>query len=138
MELPPFQPVSCPVPRCRGGSPRIDCRGREAGSTARPRSPTYTKKLKALATQPLATREQEFAEGRVGATLDVVVDREEVDDDGQHILIGRTRGEAPDVDPVVFLHLPEDSAVPPARVGEIRTCKVSGSFLYELEAVPVA
>jgi ribosomal protein S12 methylthiotransferase len=81
---------------------------------------------------------QAFAEGRVGTEVEVVVDREEVDDDGQHILIGRTRGEAPDVDPVVFLGQPQDGGVPPAQVGEIRRCRVSGAFLYELEAYPVA
>ena len=74
----------------------------------------------------------------MGTEVEVVVDREEVDDDGQRVLIGRTRGEAPDVDPVVFVGLPQATGVPPALVGEIRTCRVSGAFLYELEAYPVA
>jgi len=79
-----------------------------------------------------------FANSRVGTEVEVIMDRVEEDDEGNTVLIGRTRQEAPDVDPVVFVNLPEDPSVPAAEVGQIRKCMISGAFLFELEAYPVA
>lgn len=68
-----------------------------------------------------------------GVQIDVLVDG--VNEDGW--LFGRTQWDAPDVDPIVFLSDPQQG-VPPAQVGQLRRCKVSGTSLFDLEAYPVA
>lgn len=46
--------------------------------------------------------------------------------------------DAPDVDPIVFLSEPQDPAVPPAEVGQMRRVYVYNNSLFDLEAYPVA
>jgi ribosomal protein S12 methylthiotransferase len=74
------------------------------------------------------------AESLVGQELDVLVDG--YNEDGW--LIGRTQWDAPDVDPLVFLTEPEEgSGVAALQVGQLRRCKVIGTSLFDLEAMPV-
>eukprot|EP00959_Pyramimonas_sp_CCMP1952_P234043 4890858-Pyramimonas_sp.AAC.1 len=54
---------------------------------------------------------ERFAKRQVGAEVDVIVDRMEMDEEGQSVMIGRTRDSAPDVDPIVFISDPEDPQV---------------------------
>ncbi|KAK3280604.1 hypothetical protein CYMTET_11563 [Cymbomonas tetramitiformis] len=76
-----------------------------------------------------------FAESLVGKELDVLID---VEDEENGVLIGRTQYDGPDVDPHVFVQLPEDPDISPAQVGEIRRCRVTSNFLFDLEAYPIA
>jgi len=81
---------------------------------------------------------ERFADTCVGKEMEVIVDRIEEDEEGGRTMIGRTRDSAPDVDPIVFISDPEDPSVPTAQVGEIRKMKISGAFLFDLEAYPIA
>jgi len=75
-----------------------------------------------------------FAAGLVGREVDVLVDG--YDEDGA--LVGRTQWDAPDVDPIVFVGLPDPgSGVAPAEPGQMRRCLVTGTSLFDLEATPV-
>ena len=77
---------------------------------------------------------ERVAQARVGSVVDVLVDA--IDEEG--VFVGRTQLEAPDVDPVVFLH---DAGLPglePLAVGQMRRCKVVGASMFDLTAHPVA
>ena len=50
-------------------------------------------------------------------------------------LLGRTQWDAPDVDPLVFLSEAPEYA--PLEVGQMRRCRVVGTSLFDLEAVPI-
>lgn len=76
---------------------------------------------------------QDIAEQLVGQELDVLVDG--LNDDGW--MIGRTQWDAPDVDPIVFLHPPTNPSVAPAAPGEMRRCRVTSNSLFDLEAHPI-
>ena len=66
--------------------------------------------------------------------LDVLVDG--FTEDGE--LYGRTQWDAPDVDPIVFLAPPEEgSGLAALEVGQLRRCRVTGTSIFDLEAVPV-
>lgn len=74
------------------------------------------------------------AQALVGAELDVLVDGHT--EDGE--LYGRTQWDAPDVDNIVFMGQPaEGSGVAPPEVGQMRRCRVVGSSIFDLEAVPI-
>lgn len=77
---------------------------------------------------------EEAARALVGAELDVLVDGHTEDGD----LYGRTQWDAPDVDNIVFVGAPaEGSGVAAAEVGQMRRCRVVGSSIFDLEAVPI-
>ena len=63
--------------------------------------------------------------------VDVLVDS--ISEEGE--FIGRTCWDAPDVDPIVFLSEAADQE--PLQVGQLRRCKVTGSCVFDLEAVPI-
>jgi ribosomal protein S12 methylthiotransferase len=56
-------------------------------------------------------------------------------EDGE--IFGRTQWDAPDIDPIVFLAAPEEG-LPALEVGQMRRCRVVGTSIFDLEAVPVA
>ena len=66
--------------------------------------------------------------------VDVLV--EGYDQDGN--VVGRTQWDAPDVDPLVFLHQAAADRVLPLEAGQMRRCLVTGTSLFDLEATPVA
>jgi len=76
---------------------------------------------------------ERFSISRVGSVLDVLVDA--IDEEG--VFVGRTQLEAPDVDPVVFLHDAGLPGVEPLSVGQMRRCKVIGASMFDLTAHPV-
>lgn len=65
--------------------------------------------------------------------VDVLV--EGWDQDGN--VVGRTQWDAPDVDPLVFLHQAAADGLPPLEPGQMRTCLVTGTSLFDLEATPL-
>ena len=66
--------------------------------------------------------------------VDVLVDGWDADGN----LVGRTQWDAPDVDPMVFLYQGTDEKVAALEAGQLRRCLVTGTSLFDLEAVPVA
>jgi len=71
------------------------------------------------------------AAGKIGQTIDVILDRPVA---GQrHAWVGRSQGDAPDVDAAVYVTFPDRR---PA-VGQIVPCEVVGSRDYDLIAVAV-
>ena len=74
-----------------------------------------------------------FAESRVGQVVQVLVDS--IDAEG--VYIGRTSLEAPDVDPVVFLHDAGLPGVAKLAVGQLRSCLIDSCSLFDLTAHPV-
>ena len=89
--------------------------------------------LRALRRDQLVAQQQEisenFAQSRVGQTLDVLIDNFDEDMDAW---VGRTSLEAPDIDPVVFISEGGGQKIEP---GQMRKCKIVGSSLFDLEAV---
>lgn len=90
--------------------------------------------LRALRRDQLVAQQQEisenFAQSRVGQTLDVLIDNFDEDMDAW---VGRTSLEAPDIDPVVFIS--EEEGGQKIEPGQMRKCKIVGSSLFDLEAV---
>ena len=76
----------------------------------------------------------EFARSRIGSEEWVLIDREDPESPGSYL--GRTTREAPDVDPVVFVS-PPDAGLPPLAPGQLRKCRVTGSSVYDLDAIPI-
>ncbi|KAI3429616.1 hypothetical protein D9Q98_005702 [Chlorella vulgaris] len=74
-----------------------------------------------------------WAKTLVGREIEVLVDGHT--EDGE--IFGRTQWDAPDIDPIVFLAAPEEG-LPPLEVGQMRRCRVVGTSIFDLEAVPVA
>ena len=66
--------------------------------------------------------------GKVGRTMDVIVDSVEADS-----AVGRTRGDAPEVDGVVRIQDP----LPSLRPGDIVPVRITGSSDYDLSGKPV-
>ena len=66
--------------------------------------------------------------------VDVLV--EGWDQDGN--VVGRTQWDAPDVDPLVFLHQAGGDGALPLQPGQMRRCLVTGTSLFDLEATPTA
>ncbi|PSC67925.1 tRNA modifying enzyme [Micractinium conductrix] len=76
---------------------------------------------------------EEWAKTHVGQELEVLVDG--FTEDGE--IYGRTQWDAPDIDPIVFLTMDDGSPLAPLDVGQLRRCRVVGTSLFDLEAVPV-
>jgi ribosomal protein S12 methylthiotransferase len=77
---------------------------------------------------------EECAQSLVGKEIDVLIDGHT--EDGE--LYGRTQWDAPDVDNIVFIGSPAaDAQGCEAVVGEMRRCRVVGTSLFDLEAVPI-
>lgn len=77
---------------------------------------------------------EEWARGMVGKEIDVLIDG--ITEDGE--LFGRTEWDAPDIDNIVFLEMPDGvDGLEPLQVGQMRRCKVTGRSLFDLEAVPI-
>jgi ribosomal protein S12 methylthiotransferase len=75
----------------------------------------------------------QWNESRVGTVEDVIIDAALPDQDG--VWIGRTRGEAPDIDGIVYV-----SGVDPSQgvgVGSMVKCEVVASDGYDLIAAPL-
>lgn len=70
----------------------------------------------------------ELNEAKVGATLPVIIDREEED-----CYVGRTEFDSPEVDPEVFV-----SKSRKLKVGEIVPVKITGAMPFELIGEPVS
>lgn len=88
---------------------------------------------------------EDFAASRVGEEVDVLIDSvgvapdmgfDEGDGDGasEVVAVGRTMCEAPDIDPVVFVTLPEGVGLPPLEAGQLRRCRISNAITTDLEA----
>lgn len=75
------------------------------------------------------------ARAMVGKTLTVLVDS--YDDEQEGVLIGRTQGDAPDIDNVVLLTDSDDASVPPLEVGQLRSVLISDSITFDLVGHPV-
>lgn len=76
----------------------------------------------------------EWNESRIGSVEDVIIDSPLPDQDG--VWIGRTRGEAPDIDGIVYV-----SGVNPEQgigVGSMVRCEVVAADGYDLIAAPLA
>jgi len=76
----------------------------------------------------------EWNESRIGTVEDVIIDSPLPDQDG--VWIGRTRGEAPDIDGIVYV-----SGVDPEQgiaVGSMVRCEVVAADGYDLIAAPLA
>lgn len=75
----------------------------------------------------------EWAESRVGTTEDILIDAPLPEQDG--VWIGRSRGEAPDIDGVVYV-----SGVDPESdfgVGSLVECEIVAADGYDLVAAPL-
>ena len=68
----------------------------------------------------------ELLAAKIGSDADVIVD--EVSEQG---IVGRTKGDAPDIDGVIFLHQKDDFS--PVGVGDIVKARVTASDEYDLE-----
>lgn len=74
---------------------------------------------------------EDWARGMLGKEIDVLVDG--ITEDGE--IFGRTQWDAPDIDNIVFLEQGESAKQ--LEVGQMRTCRVTGRSLFDLEAVPI-
>jgi ribosomal protein S12 methylthiotransferase len=76
------------------------------------------------------TLQQQISEAKlakkVGKILDVIVD--EVEDNDR--IIGRTKGDAPEIDGVIYLHTDKEHTPKP---GDILKAKVTANDEYDLE-----
>ncbi len=75
----------------------------------------------------------QWNESRIGTAEDVIIDSPLPEQPG--VWIGRTRGEAPDIDGVVYVSGVDDSA--PIDVGDIVQCEIVASNGYDLVAAPL-
>lgn len=76
---------------------------------------------------------ENWAKSMIGREIDVLIDGHT--EDGE--LYGRSQWDAPDVDNIVFVEKPQDG-IPPAQVGQIRRCRITGNSIFDLEAVPIS
>ena len=75
----------------------------------------------------------EWNQSRIGDVEDVIIDSPMPDQDG--VWIGRTRGEAPDIDGMVFVSGMEDPQT--VEVGSILRCEIVAAEGYDLIAAPL-
>jgi ribosomal protein S12 methylthiotransferase len=75
------------------------------------------------------------AQAMVGRIVEVLVDTHDNEQEG--VLVGRTQGDAPDIDNVVLLTNSEDKNVPPLKVGQLRSVLISDSITFDLVGQPV-
>ncbi len=76
----------------------------------------------------------EWLQQRVGTTEPVIIDSPLADQPG--VWIGRTRGEAPDIDGVVIVSGVDESMT--VSVGDLIDCEIVAADGYDLIAVPIA
>ena len=76
----------------------------------------------------------EWNESRVGNAEDVIIDSAMPDQEG--VWIGRSRGEAPDIDGVVYVSGVDKNS--PIQVGDIVRCEIVAADGYDLVAAPLA
>ena len=74
------------------------------------------------------------ARQQVGQTLDVIIDRQSAE--REDVWIGRTQGDAPDIDCAVYVTAPGSSAVRPLT-GRIVSVEIVAASGYDLAGVPV-
>ncbi len=74
----------------------------------------------------------DWNESRIGTMEDILIDAAVPDQPG--VWMGRSRGEAPDIDGVVFVSGDDDSNL---RVGQIRRCEIVVASGYDLVAAPL-
>lgn len=75
----------------------------------------------------------ERGQSRVGTAEDVIIDAEVPDQPG--LWIGRSRGEAPDVDGVIYISGADEES--PVELGQIRRCEIVAADGYDLIAAPL-
>ena len=75
----------------------------------------------------------ERGQSRVGTAEDVIIDAEVPDQPG--LWIGRSRGEAPDVDGVIYVSGADEEH--PVEPGQIRRCEIVAADGYDLIAAPL-
>ena len=75
----------------------------------------------------------EWNESRVGGAEDVIIDVAVPDQPG--LWIGRSRGEAPDIDGVIYVSGADEER--PIEIGEIRRCEIVAADGYDLVAAPL-
>jgi len=75
----------------------------------------------------------EWNESRVGNTEDVIIDAPLPEQEG--VWIGRSRGEAPDIDGVIYVSGVDDANG--IRVGDIVKCEIVAADGYDLVAAPL-
>ncbi|MEM9644243.1 MAG: 30S ribosomal protein S12 methylthiotransferase RimO, partial [Planctomycetota bacterium] len=77
----------------------------------------------------------EWNESRVGSIENVLIDAEVPDQPG--LWMGRSRGEAPDIDGVVFVSSPPNSSGAGLEVGKMVRCEIVMANGYDLVAAPL-
>ncbi len=75
----------------------------------------------------------EWSESRVGTIEDVIIDAPLPEQQG--VWIGRSRGEAPDIDGIVYVSGVEESSA--LGVGDIVKCEIVAADGYDLAAAPL-
>ena len=75
----------------------------------------------------------DWSEGRVGSTEQVLLDSPLPEQDG--VWIGRTRGEAPDIDGIVYVSGFENPAE--VSAGSLMPCEIVAADGYDLVAAPL-
>lgn len=75
----------------------------------------------------------QWNESRVGTSEDVIIDAPLAEQPG--VWIGRSRGEAPDIDGVIYVSGVEESS--PIGVGDIVQCEIVAADGYDLVAAPL-
>jgi ribosomal protein S12 methylthiotransferase len=75
----------------------------------------------------------DWVQSRIGTVETVIIDSPLKDQDG--VWIGRTRGEAPDIDGLVYVSGvdPDD----PLEIGDMIDCEIVASDGYDLVAAPL-
>eukprot|EP01025_Chloroclados_australasicus_P016891 TRINITY_DN1861_c2_g1_i1.p1 TRINITY_DN1861_c2_g1~~TRINITY_DN1861_c2_g1_i1.p1 ORF type:complete len:479 (-),score=30.98 TRINITY_DN1861_c2_g1_i1:167-1603(-) len=77
--------------------------------------------------------QQQVAESLVGKELDILIDSQ--DDHGS--FVGRTQWDCPEVDPIVFVTLPQETDIPELKIGQMRRCRIYSTSIYDLYASPI-
>ena len=76
----------------------------------------------------------QWNESRIGSSEDIIIDAPLPDQDG--VWIGRSRGEAPDIDGVVYVSGADESST--IDVGDIVQCEIVAAQGYDLVAAPLS
>lgn len=79
---------------------------------------------------------EDIAKSMVGKTIQVLVDGDDEEQEG--IMVGRTQGDAPDIDHAVLLNNNDDPDVAPLQAGQIRDVHITGNITFDLVGYPVS
>lgn len=71
----------------------------------------------------------------IALAMQVPVLIDSISEDGE--LTGRTQWDAPDVDPIVFLDISNNSPEGLPEIGEVWQCHITGASLFDLDAYPI-